>query len=47
MAQLGGHEISTYEADREELYQRNPPSDEFMKWAKSSEDFKMKHSPPL
>lgn len=47
MAQLGGHEISTYEADREELYRRSPPSDEFMIWSQASEDYKIKHSPPI
>jgi predicted metallo-beta-lactamase superfamily hydrolase len=47
MAQLGGHEVSTYEADREELYQRDPPSDEFINWTQAPEDYKMKHPPPL
>jgi predicted metallo-beta-lactamase superfamily hydrolase len=47
MAQLGGKELSTYEADREELYRRDPPSDEFMKWTQAPEDYKMKNPPPL
>jgi len=47
MAELGGHEVSTYEADREELYRQNPPSDDFIEWTKTKEDYKIKHLPPI
>ena len=47
MAELGGHEIATYEADREVLYHQNPPSEEFMNWTRATEEYKMKHHPPL
>jgi predicted metallo-beta-lactamase superfamily hydrolase len=47
MAELGGHEITTYEAHREDLYKRSPPSEEFIHWTQATEEYKMKHAPPI
>jgi predicted metallo-beta-lactamase superfamily hydrolase len=47
MAELSGKENTLLEAEREEQYKTNPPSAEFMKWAQSSDEFKMKHPAPL
>ncbi|MHA2024418.1 MAG: MBL fold metallo-hydrolase [Candidatus Thorarchaeota archaeon] len=47
MATLGGCEITTYEADRQDLYHRKPPSEEFMNWTRATEEYKVKHPPPL
>jgi predicted metallo-beta-lactamase superfamily hydrolase len=47
MAELSGQENMFLEAEREEKYKVDPPSEKFMKWAKATEEYKMKHPPPL
>lgn len=47
MAELLGTENLLLEAEREENYKKNPPSEEFMNWAKSTEEYKMNTPPPL
>ena len=47
MAELDNKKNLLLESEREENYERNPPSDEFMNWTGASEEFKLKHPPPL
>jgi len=47
MAELANKKNLFLEAEREENYEQNPPSVEFMNWAQASEEFKLKHPPPL
>ena len=47
MAELSGEHSMLLEAEREENYLTNPPSEEFMNWAESSEEFKLKHPAPI
>lgn len=47
MAELSGAENMLLEAEREENYRTNPPSEEFMNWAQSTEEFKLKHLAPI
>jgi predicted metallo-beta-lactamase superfamily hydrolase len=47
MAELDNKKNLLLESEREENYEANPPSDEFMNWAEASEEFKLKHPPPL
>jgi predicted metallo-beta-lactamase superfamily hydrolase len=47
MAELLGSKNITLEAEREELYRTDPPSEEFMIWSQATEEFKMKHSAPI
>ncbi|MFW9806171.1 MAG: hypothetical protein ACFFFK_05530 [Candidatus Thorarchaeota archaeon] len=47
MAELAGRKNTTLEAQRESNYENNPPSEEFMKWAQASDEFKLKHPAPL
>lgn len=47
MAELLGVENMCLEALREELYRNNPPNEEFMNWTHASEEYKLKHPPPV
>lgn len=47
LAELAGLDNHTYEANREDLYQLEPPSKEFMNWTLSEEEYKVNHPPPL
>ena len=47
MAELAGRKNMTLEAEREVIYENNPPSEEFMKWAQASDEYKLKHPAPL
>ena len=47
MAELSGEENMLLEAEREENYKTNPPSEEFMNWAQATEEFKLKHPAPI
>jgi hypothetical protein len=47
MAELSGSENLLLEAEREERYKTNPPSEEFMNWTQATEEFKLKHPPPV
>jgi predicted metallo-beta-lactamase superfamily hydrolase len=47
MAELLGTDNLLLESEREENYMTNPPSEEFMNWAQSTEEFKMNTPPPL
>jgi len=47
MAELIGLDNLTYEANREVLYRTKPPSEEFMNWTQSSEEFKVNNPPPI
>ncbi len=47
MAELLGKENLLLEAEREENYKTNPPSEEFMNWAQSTEEFKIHTPPPI
>lgn len=47
MAELVGLDNRTHEANRESLYKQNPPSEEFMNWTLSDEEYKVNHPPPL
>jgi predicted metallo-beta-lactamase superfamily hydrolase len=47
MAELSGVENALLEAEREELYRTDPPSEEFMNWAQATEEFKLKHPAPI
>jgi predicted metallo-beta-lactamase superfamily hydrolase len=47
MAELAGVENRLLEIEREENYKRNPPSEEFMNWTEASDEYKLKHPPPL
>ena len=47
MAELSGANNITLEAEREELYRNDPPTEEFLTWAQSTEEFKLKHLAPI
>ena len=47
MAELSGANNIILEAEREELYQNDPPTEEFLTWAQSTEEFKLKHRAPV
>ena len=47
MAELAGVENRLLEIEREENYKRNPPSEEFMNWTEASDEYRLKHPPPL
>jgi predicted metallo-beta-lactamase superfamily hydrolase len=47
MAELGGHDIRTYEADRKQLYKQKPPTEKFIHWTQATDEYKLKHPPPL
>ncbi len=47
MAELAGVQPLFLEANRDSLYANNPPSDEFMDWLASSEEYKIENKPPI
>lgn len=47
MAEALGREVKALEARRRELYERDPPSGEFMAWCNASREFKTENMPPL
>jgi predicted metallo-beta-lactamase superfamily hydrolase len=47
MAELSGQDNALLEAEREENYKSNPPSDDFKKWTQATDEFKTKHPPPI
>ncbi|MFW9788486.1 MAG: hypothetical protein ACFFE1_12460 [Candidatus Thorarchaeota archaeon] len=47
MADLLGVERSMLEAEREKRYVTDPPSEDFISWTHASEEFKLKHPPPI
>ncbi len=47
MAELAGRDNTFLEAEREELYRTNPPSEEFMLWAQATEEYKLSHPVPI
>ena len=47
MAELAGLENTCLEADREQLYESSPPSQQFMDWTTASDEFKKQNLPPL
>ena len=47
MAELAETDNLLLEAEREDRYRTDPPSEKFMKWAQATEEFKLKHPPPV
>ncbi len=47
MAELSGKKNTLLEAEREDIYRTDPPSEDFMNWADSTEEFKLKHPAPI
>ena len=47
MAELSGQENSCLEAKRPQIYREFPPSEKFLNWANSTDEFKMKNMPPI
>ncbi|MFW9833025.1 MAG: hypothetical protein ACFFEK_03435 [Candidatus Thorarchaeota archaeon] len=47
MAEFTGVENRLLEIEREENYKKNPPSEQFMNWTEASDEYKIKHPPPL
>jgi len=47
IAELSGKKNMLLEAEREENYRIHPPGEEFMNWAQSTEEFKLKHPAPI
>jgi predicted metallo-beta-lactamase superfamily hydrolase len=47
MAELAETENLLLEAEREDRYRTDPPSEMFMNWAQATEEFKLKHPPPV
>ena len=47
MSELAGEENMLLEAEREENYKTDPPSEEFMNWTQATEEFKLKHPAPI
>ena len=47
MAEFSGKKNTLLEAEREYIYRIDPPSENFMNWADSSEEFKLKHPAPI
>ncbi len=47
MAELAGLDNHTHEANREDLYQQKPPSEEFMNWTRAVDEYKASHPPPI
>jgi predicted metallo-beta-lactamase superfamily hydrolase len=47
MAELANREVRCMEAERSELYISAPPSEDFMNWAKASDEYKIHNMPPL
>ncbi|MFX1482676.1 MAG: hypothetical protein ACFFCP_05735 [Promethearchaeota archaeon] len=47
MAELSGLDNLTLEANRNILYEQNPPSEEFIHWTQAADEFKAIHPPPI
>ncbi len=47
MAELAGEENFCLEAKRKRLYEEYPPSEDFMNWIESTDEYKMKNKPPI
>ena len=47
MAELSGQENCCLEARRPQVYREFPPSEKFLNWANSTDEFKMKNMPPI
>ena len=47
MAEMAYCEIRCMEADRPELYMSAPPSEDFMNWTRTTDEYKMRNMPPL
>ncbi len=47
MAGAAGHDESCLEARRRDLYRTMPPSQEFMNWVGSTDDYKRQNPPPI
>ena len=47
MAKLAGMKNQFLEAEREELYRKNPPSEEFINWTQATDEFKIKNPAPI
>jgi predicted metallo-beta-lactamase superfamily hydrolase len=47
MADLAGTQRQPLESQRAELYTSSPPTVEFDDWTKATDEYKMKHKPPL
>jgi predicted metallo-beta-lactamase superfamily hydrolase len=47
MAGLAGLRNNCLEAHRTEMYNEHPPSEQFMKWTASSDEYKVSNSPPI
>jgi predicted metallo-beta-lactamase superfamily hydrolase len=47
MAELAGQENSCLESERVNLYESNPPSEEFLNWVNGSEEYKIQNMPPI
>ncbi|MHA1882523.1 MAG: MBL fold metallo-hydrolase [Candidatus Thorarchaeota archaeon] len=46
MAELNGLKNNCLEAQREDLYAKHPPSEDFLNWTMSSDDYKKQNPPP-
>ncbi|MFW9850024.1 MAG: hypothetical protein ACFFF4_12875 [Candidatus Thorarchaeota archaeon] len=47
MAELGDMKPQYLEANREQLYDEDPPSEDFLNWLAASDDFKQQNKPPF
>ncbi len=47
MAELGGVSPKYLEAERNNLYEQKPPSEDFLDWLSASEEFKRENRPPI
>ncbi|TFF92320.1 hypothetical protein EU545_01280 [Candidatus Thorarchaeota archaeon] len=47
MAEIAGEEVRCLEADRQLLYETDPPPEEFMVWTQATDEYKNSHMPPL
>lgn len=47
IAELAGQEEKCLESKRKQLYQDEPPSEEFLNWTHASEEYKVQNTPPL
>jgi predicted metallo-beta-lactamase superfamily hydrolase len=47
MAEFAGRDVRCMEADRRDLYEAAPPSEEFINWTKATDEYKMQNMPPL
>jgi predicted metallo-beta-lactamase superfamily hydrolase len=47
MAELAGQENRCLESERMSLYRDSPPTEEFLKWANGSDEYKVQNMPPI